>query len=271
MVETTLTSNHITDFRVEKVMIARVSSGAIITCKYLSTSCDLPIRANGGTLPFQSKDGKTSTRLSVRPHAAVFSRCLPSGREKTPDLAAAKCLPFDALFRRGVLDTMVKYLDPTDCINLCTAARGYESVYANFHCFHFQSSLERYRVRDSHEVMIRDARRFKFSKFDFSHVHAEIPSAIVKGIFQSQLEKSTTGQSVGKALIREIDLRSVKASATLIETISLNFVVKRLSLSSTSDVYDTFFNVEGLEAFVANRSPLTRLRFLNPDLASTLR
>ena len=124
IVDATLTSNHITDFRVEKVRSPRVPSAAIISCKYLSTSCDLQIQANGGTLTFQSKDGKVSTRFSVRPHAAVFSRCLPSGCEKTPDLAAAKCLPFDALFRRGVLDTMVKYLDPTDCISLCTTARG---------------------------------------------------------------------------------------------------------------------------------------------------
>ena len=264
-----LVYNRITDFTVDKVLRSSVPSGALITVRHLATSCELQTRAQSGTLVFLHKKRSGSSRLAVRPHVELYFEGLSDRIKGTVRYVPVRSNLLDALCIGEVLTTLFKYLNPEDCFSLYSAASGYEQTFQRSRIFKFDASLERYKVRNSHEVMFEDAKTFKFKEFDFSRVHAEILCSIVKNIFQCQIAMNDKGTE--KIKLNSVNLKSVKVSYSLIELISRHFKVKKLILSKTSDVYDKVFHVDDIRELLIVDSPLTRIRFLTPNSFNSMK
>ena len=234
-----------TNFRIEKIKTKPRSSTAVLVCDNLASSTEIQVLACNKELLYTYQNGKTSY-FRTRPDDNCFYNDVELA--VAPNTFHLELLP----------DNLQKFVGCSAIIEKITNLLNTEEFFNFYEAFHkpqifnnqpinFESSSPRYQTKDGLAVMIEDAKYFKFNKIEFAdHIYPISPTSVMK-ILGHTLRIGMMPYT--RCCVKEINLKDIISTETLIDFMSQNFKTFKLTLGSTTSNAEKLLIMRNLKEF----------------------
>ncbi|XP_066590503.1 uncharacterized protein [Prorops nasuta] len=245
------------DFEVINVKAIRKGSVAVIKCATIASACEIQVKACKKELIFTDPNGIVSI-IRVRPDQFTTQNALQPAQTS---INVLKDVPNHlASFLNNSIPTSIlfEYLSSNDIFNF------YSACYEDSRFLHlkvpFDANCDRYKNANGLNLLLMDARTFKFRSISFGLGCGRFQTPFVnKFLLTCSIHASGPRN---KMKMDYIDLTGILASFRTIELLSESFETEKLTLGQTPGGCDQSLDLKNLVSISLRNNDQLSLKFL---------